>query len=94
MKKLKRVWLSEREYQNFDVVKEIPRIGEEYGFGIEEKVIEIVPLTIDCEQGHQEYWSYDYFMVKTKDSDDDKNYYWIAIEQPEEYYEEEEEDDE
>lgn len=92
MNKIK-IYLGTDEYNNiryskeFEIVEELPYIGKTYGDG-EYKVIEIIELAKDCEQGFSEAWSYDCYKVIAEDQLEkgDEEYYdlkYYAIEKPE-----------
>lgn len=82
-----------RYYKEFEIVNKLPEIGDDFKFGIG-KVKEVKTCRIDCEQGNDEIWNYDYYRVVTEipvDSDDNgtgsafEMVYYIAIENPAEF---------
>lgn len=46
-------------YRNFEIVDQLPEV-QEYD---DRKIIEIIPLELDCEQGSPEVWNYDYYEI-------------------------------
>lgn len=89
-------------YNTFDVIDELPKVGEESPYTFDEIVTSIEPVDLDCEQGNPEVWDYDYYVIETLpkelDEDDDPENYksirYICIEKEEENEEEEDEDEE
>lgn len=51
-----------RFYKDFDIVNDIPAIGDMYGL---EEIKEVIPVRLDPEQGRDEVWSYNYYHVFT-----------------------------
>lgn len=90
-------------YNEFEIINELPRIGEESPFTFSEIVTSIEPVDLDCEQGNPEVFKYDYYRMESVpkpeelDEDDDpedyKSVVCFCIEKEEEEYEEEEEEE-
>lgn len=78
-----------RYFREFDIVKSIPVVGEDYGShfgdGVTETVKEVNEVRLDIEQGKDEVWDYDYYEVVTNyydrlDDETTEETYYIAIE--------------
>ena len=90
-------------YNIFEVVNDLPKVGEESPFSFSEIVTSIKSVDLDCEQGNPEVWDYDYYRMESVpkstelDEDDDPEDYkrvkYICIEK-EDYEEDEEDEDE
>lgn len=90
-------------YNVFEVINDLPKVGEESPFSFSEIVTSIEPVDLDCEQGNPEVWDYDYYRMESVpkptelDEDDDpedyKSVVYFCIEKEEEEYEEEEEEE-
>ena len=81
-----------RYYRDFEIKKELPVVGEEFGShfgdGIEEVVKEVKEVRLDCEQGSDEVYEYDFFTVKTEWKEDEELsevIYYYAIYKESEY---------
>ena len=81
-----------RYYRDFEIKKELPAVGEEFGHhfgdGVEEKVKEVKEVRLDYEQGSDEVYKYDFFNVKTEwkeDGEKSEMLYYYAISKESEY---------
>jgi hypothetical protein len=81
-------------WRRFEIVDSLPEIGDEIdGWTVEE----IYPAHLDCEQGSERVYDFDYYEIKTReveDEDSDTIYLYYAVEKEEEEDEEYEEEDE
>ncbi len=74
-------------YNDFEVVEKLPKINDIYYADEfrDERVTSIKRIDIDCEQGNDDVYNYDYYEIITdvydKDYDEhDDNYYFVCTE--------------
>ena len=58
---------NQKFFTNFEVIEEMPAIGSYYN---NEEVTKIEELIIDCEQGNDEVYNYEYYRLTTSYYDD------------------------
>jgi hypothetical protein len=64
-------------YQNFEIVSSIPSVGDEFdGLAVED----ITPVVLDCEQGSDRVYDYDYYEINMADpvGDFHDTLYWAV----------------
>jgi hypothetical protein len=88
MKMKIKVYTGYKEYTNahlytwFEIVPYLPEIGDDINGW---KVTGIFPASLDCEQGSDEVYNYDYYEVETVEMDGaDTMTLFYAIEKPDE----------
>ena len=81
-------------YRLFEVIDKLPKVGDEYGYhfgdGIKEVVKEVVSEKLDCEQGNDEVYDYQYYHIITdwfEDDEHEEKSYYVAIKNKGESYE-------
>ena len=79
-----------RYYKNFEVVEEIPEVGEDFGYhfgdGVIETVKDVQKLSLDPEQGSVDVYDYDFYKITTDWKEDDETTeecYYYAIKKEE-----------
>lgn len=80
MNKIK-IRYTERSYKTFEIVDEIPAIGDTVGiFGDPEKVISVFQTSPDYEERSEEASLYDYYIIESERSYDEEHFeYFFAI---------------
>lgn len=87
-------------YTDFEVIDKLPSLDDKSFGGYDAwnyedfKILEINSVHLDCEQGSQEVYNYDYYEIVIQYKDDDKlekDHFYVAIEKPEEEFEDDEE---
>ena len=58
-------------HENFDIIDELPKINDEY---FDDKIIKIEEVGLDCEQGSDNAYNYDYYKLTLKYKDYDDTY--------------------
>lgn len=87
MKKTIKAYVSMNEYKkihyyrNFEIIERLPKKDETFKG---EEIIEINEVSLDCEQGNDKVYDYDYYEITTKNYDDlneewDETTYYVAI---------------
>ena len=72
-------------FEDFDIVDELPKIGDLID---DNKVIKIEEAKLDCEQGSDDVYNYDYYKLTLKYEDYDDTYVmYVCAEKEGEQYE-------
>lgn len=56
-------------YTDFTVVDELPKIGEK-NLNESEEIVDVTPVDLDCDQGNDDVYKYDYYKVTVKVTDE------------------------
>jgi hypothetical protein len=72
-------------YRLFEVIDKLPNKGDEYdyhfGDGIKEVVKEVISENLDCEQGNDEVYNYQFYRIVTdwfEDDEHEEKSYFVA----------------
>lgn len=61
-----------RRYRMFKVLESLPELGAGgYGYAVDKDIIELSDVKLDCEQGNNEVYNYNFYEVKYRYLDDE-----------------------
>lgn len=67
-------------YKDFEIIKELPKEGDEYDY---KKVIKVYQIMLDSEQGDDDIYDYDFFEITlscVENDEEEQDIVYIAIE--------------